>query len=147
MMRVLAWVTFGAGIATLAAAAIALTSEFASTAIPADAVHAQECVSEALPVQAPAASPAAAPAPARLPSTGNAGLLPPSNAPLALQECPTPPAVAPATAVPPTPVATVPAPTATAAVAAPTPTAAGGELPGGGVDSGGFELPPGSIGY
>jgi hypothetical protein len=131
--------------ATLTAVALRSPGETGLTFIP--PASAQECVSEALPIAVPA-SPDASPAAVMLPATGNAGLLPNTNATSFLQECP-PQAPEPATAEP-TLMPTEPAPTPTV-TAAPSPTATvtgpGVELPGGGNNSGGLDFPPGTVSY
>jgi hypothetical protein len=133
------------GLTSFAFALLVLAAE--SGVPPTREASAQECVSEALPVQAPAppqAVDSAAHAPARLPATGNAGLLGPRDTLAAVQDCPTPEA-APPTAVPSPPTPTVPTPTATSAS---TPIGAPNlELPGGDAGEGGLTLPPGAISY
>lgn len=147
-MRIVPWVTFAFGVALALVTVFVLQGERrGAPALGVTTAFAQECVSEALPVQVPGARDSAAVARMLLPSTGNAGVLPGSAAPSALQECPTPAAEA---SVAPAATATIATPAASATPAtAPTPTAvSGGALPGGG--GGGspdLSLPPGAISY
>lgn len=145
MLRIAGIAAVAVGIVSALVSAI-VQLEHGPAEVPAAAALAQECVSEALPVQAPAPTEIDAAEAVRLPSTGNAGLLGRRNAPMPMQECPTPVAEpAPTeTVAAATPVATAPAPPSPTATAGPEITLPGG---GGGGDDGGLQLPPGTIGY
>jgi hypothetical protein len=149
VIRAVGWSTFILGLTVAAfTGVVVLRSSGGTPPFDAGTASAQECVSEALPVQAPAPPQTVADEPARLPATGNAGLLSAQRARLRLQECPTP--VAPPTSAPAEPTVATPAPVASA-TPAPAPTATvtgpGVELPGGGGAGGGLDFPPGTVSY